>query len=59
FVLPDDVKALAYSALGHRVIINPSSRVKNVTAAVVIEECLERIPVPGSRARGGYQAASS
>ncbi|HEU4758498.1 MAG TPA: MoxR family ATPase, partial [Dehalococcoidia bacterium] len=61
FVLPDDVKALAYAALGHRIILNAQARVKGLTAAQVVQECLERLPVPGvrpdgrasARARGG------
>jgi MoxR-like ATPase len=51
FVLPDDVKELAYATLGHRIIVSPSARVKNVNAGEVIEQCLERVPVPGTRAR--------
>jgi MoxR-like ATPase len=53
YVIPDDVKELAYATLGHRVIVSPSARVKSVTAADVILSCLERVPVPGARARGG------
>ena len=53
FVVPDDVKALAYATLGHRIIIAPAARVKNVTAKDVVEQTLERIPVPGARARQG------
>lgn len=49
FVLPDDVKALAYAALGHRIIVSPSARVKNVTAQEIVESCLVRVPVPGVR----------
>ena len=52
FVIPDDVKELAYPTLGHRIIISPSARVKNVTAAEVVEQCLER------RARCPGRAAS-
>ena len=52
FVLPDDVKALAYPALGHRIILNAQARVKGVTTAQVVAECLERLSVPGVRARG-------
>ncbi len=51
FVLPDDVKALAYPALGHRIILNAQARVKGFTPAQVVEECLEQLPVPGVRAR--------
>ena len=59
FVVPDDVKELAYAALGHRIIVSPSARVKNVTAQEVVEQALDRIPVPGARARGGAPAAST
>ncbi len=58
FVVPDDVKELAYAALGHRIIVSPSARVKNVTAHEVVEHGLERIPVPGARARGGAPVQS-
>ena len=51
FVQPDDVKALAYPALGHRIILNAQARVKGQTTAQVVEQCLERLPVPGVRAR--------
>jgi MoxR-like ATPase len=53
FVTPDDVKELAYATLGHRVIVSPSARVKAVTTADIVLGCLERVPVPGTRARGG------
>lgn len=52
FVLPDDIKALAVATLAHRVIVNPSASVKDVTQRRVVEEALETIPVPGARARG-------
>jgi MoxR-like ATPase len=58
FVVPDDVKELAYAALGHRIIVSPSARVKNVTAKEVVDEALDRIPVPGARARGGAPQSS-
>ncbi|HZP27217.1 MAG TPA: MoxR family ATPase [Dehalococcoidia bacterium] len=51
YVEPEDVKALAYPALGHRIIVSPAARVRGVTAAQVVEECVERVPVPGIRAR--------
>jgi len=51
FVLPDDVKALAFPALGHRIIVNAAARVKGLAPAQVVEQCLENLPVPGVRAR--------
>ena len=53
FVQPDDVKHLAYAALGHRVIVSPGARVRNVDSASIVDECIERVPVPGVRARSG------
>ena len=53
FVIPDDVKELAYTTLGHRVIVSPSARVKSISASDIILGCLDRVPVPGTRARGG------
>ncbi len=54
FVIPDDVKALAFPTLGHRVIVSPSSRVKNITAEDVVRDSLARVAVPGARARGAF-----
>lgn len=51
YVLPDDVKRLAEPTLAHRLIINPSARIKNVTPQQVIEDALQHTPVPGARVR--------
>jgi len=53
FVQPDDIKLLAYPTLGHRVIVSPAARVRNIESAQIVDECIERVPVPGARARGG------
>src|SRR5688572_19988779 len=53
FVQPDDVKGLAYATLGHRVIVTPGARVRDIDSKQIIEECIGRVPVPGARARGG------
>ncbi|HID35221.1 MAG TPA: MoxR family ATPase, partial [Anaerolineae bacterium] len=47
FVLPDDIKALAVPALAHRIIVNPSARIKNVSSEAILQEILESAPVPG------------
>ncbi|MFN3374015.1 MAG: AAA family ATPase, partial [Chloroflexus sp.] len=49
YVTPDDVKALAQPVLGHRLIVSPAARVRNVTANAVIDEVLASVPVPGAR----------
>ncbi|MBA4179551.1 MAG: AAA family ATPase [Anaerolinea sp.] len=51
FVTPDDVKELALVTLGHRIILSPGAKVKGVTVADVVANCLSRVPVPGARAR--------
>jgi MoxR-like ATPase len=50
FVLPDDVKGLAYPTLGHRLITSPAARAKGVMTEELVNECLEGVPVPGVRA---------
>jgi len=47
YVLPDDVKTLAESSLGHRVILGPAARLRDLSTAEVIDEVLASVPVPG------------
>ncbi len=47
YVLPDDVKSLAKFVLGHRLVINPSARLKNLSADQIIGEVLLDVHVPG------------
>jgi MoxR-like ATPase len=49
YVIPDDVKELAESALAHRIIVSPSARMKNIDSRVVVRETLASVPVPGGR----------
>jgi MoxR-like ATPase len=51
FVTPDDVKELALFTLAHRIIVSPGAKVKGMTQADVVAQCLSRVPVPGARAR--------
>lgn len=50
YVIPDDVKDLAAAVLGHRLIVTPAARVRNVSATAVIGDILNAVPVPGARA---------
>lgn len=52
-VLPDDVKAMAVAVLGHRVIVAPSARLRELSADRIVEEVLHATPVPG----GDYKAS--
>ncbi|HEY3015332.1 MAG TPA: MoxR family ATPase, partial [Nocardioides sp.] len=51
FVTPDDVKALAESALAHRLILAPGTRPRGLDARGLIAELLASSAVPGARAR--------
>jgi MoxR-like ATPase len=46
FVTPDDVRAMARPVLEHRLILRPESEIEGVTAAEVIQEILQKVPVP-------------
>ena len=50
YVIPDDIKLLAEPVLGHRLIISPAARIRNVTAPTVMTDILNAVPVPGARA---------
>ncbi len=47
YVLPDDVKALAESALAHRLIIKTSSSIHDIHPSQVVAELLETTPIEG------------
>ena len=47
FVLPDDVKYLAEAALAHRVILGPAARLRDLSAEQILEEIVDKVPVPG------------
>ena len=49
FVTPDDVKALAGPVMAHRVIVQPASRVRDVTGRSIVDDVTATLAVPGSR----------
>jgi len=51
YVLPDDVKALAEPALGHRIIVGPAARIKDIEPAAIVQDILENLPVPGAQVK--------
>lgn len=49
YVLPDDVKALAGPALGHRIIVGPAARIKDIEPETIVQDILDDVPVPGAQ----------
>jgi MoxR-like ATPase len=48
FVLPDDVKAVAVAALGHRLVLRPELWVSRTTPTQVVESLLQQVPAPAA-----------
>ncbi len=48
FVLPDDVKAVASSALAHRVMLAPEMWVRGIDPSSVVASALATVPVPSA-----------
>jgi len=46
FVIPDDIKKIAFPVLTHRLIIKPSARTHNLVSEDIIKEILETIEIP-------------
>jgi MoxR-like ATPase len=49
YVLPDDVKALAGPALGHRIIVGPAARIKDIEPEQIVQDIIEQTAVPGAQ----------
>jgi len=50
FVTPDDVKAVAIPALGHRLVLKPELWVQRRSGADVVQEALDTVPTPHASA---------
>ena len=44
--LPDDVKVLAEPVLAHRIIVDPTARMKGQTASQLVARMLDQVPLP-------------
>jgi MoxR-like ATPase len=49
YVTPDDVKALAMSVLGHRLVFKPSAEIRGAGADNLLRKLIDSEPVPQSR----------
>ncbi len=57
FVVPEDVKAVAVSALAHRITLRPEMWLRRVGSAHVVETVLAQVPTPASGALPQHGAA--
>ena len=48
YVIPDDVKDLAYAVLAHRLILSSSARMQGVQTGQVLDGLLESVAIPGA-----------
>ncbi|MCX6774240.1 MAG: MoxR family ATPase [Candidatus Micrarchaeota archaeon] len=46
YVIPDDVKEMAYPVLRHRIILKTESELSGITVDLIIRKILETVPVP-------------
>ena len=46
FVVPDDIKRVAITALAHRIVVRPDQRLQGVSSGDVVREILDRVSVP-------------
>ena len=56
-VLPDDIKALAIAVLGHRIIVSPAARLRELSADRIVQEVVYNVPVPGGDYQGEVEKA--
>ena len=48
YVIPDDIKELAYAVLAHRLILSPSARMRGMHTGQIISNLLESVPIPST-----------
>jgi MoxR-like ATPase len=46
FVIPDDIKKLAFPAIQHRITVKPEAEMDNITPRTILERTLAQVPVP-------------
>lgn len=46
YVLPDDIKALAWPVLGHRMLLKPEAAMHENHAQEILQEAIKELPVP-------------
>lgn len=53
YVIPEDIKKVVGSVMGHRLILKPESRLRKITTDNVLDEIVSQIAVPAISPAGG------
>jgi MoxR-like ATPase len=54
YVTPDDVKAVAVAALGHRLVLRPETYLRRVSGAEIVGAVVDAVAVPATAAMPSY-----
>lgn len=46
FVIPEDIKTIAYPILGHRVVLMPEKEMEGFEAKTIIQQIIDRVEIP-------------
>ena len=46
YILPDDVLYMAPLVINHRLLVKPEARLRKATAAGILNEIIQTVPVP-------------
>lgn len=58
FVIPEDVKAVAPSALSHRIALRPELWLRNADSSQIIAQLCDEVPVPASEQLPSYAGSA-
>ena len=46
FVIPEDIKQIAHTILGHRVVMVPEKEMEGFTTQHIIQQIIDRVEIP-------------
>jgi MoxR-like ATPase len=49
YVIPDDIKAFVETTLAHRMVVEPSARIRHLNANQILQEIVSKQNVPGGK----------
>lgn len=46
FVIPEDIKTIAYPILGHRIVLMPEKEMEGFEASTIVQQIIDRVEIP-------------